>query len=571
MASEAPDRDKLLAELAAARATVARLEAELDAVAAASHQPQLDDATTHDASDASHAQITRPRKAAARYWPLDLREYMRYGRQMMLPQIGLEGQLKLKNAHVLVIGAGGLGCPVLLYLAAAGVGEITIMDHDTVELSNLHRQVLHTEARVGMSKAESAKQALVALNSDVRVNAVQLAFTPSIFHPPFSTPSGETPRELLQGSYTLVLDCSDNPATRHFLNAYAAAHQIPLVSGGAVRAEGTVGVFNLPLSTSTSTSTTTSTPDRGPCYACIFPPSAPPPRPPPPVSANEVLTAAERQERERLEDQYYERLSLSGTGACADEGVIGILCGVVGIGMASEAMCVLLGTAIPTLHLYSPLSSSPYRTIKMRARKPTCPACGSPPSSAATTASDASPLSTPHSRWQDFLASPDGTWPGWSDPLCEVPGVGQQEGSEHSSRSDARIKVQDLHERLGEGGHAVRVIDTRPAAEYGIAKLEGSLNIPFPRLLKDPFLALTSQDATSEARTTPERITFICRRGNDSLLASRALRRYLAEHPVAGHTASEGIEVERTTVQVDDLIGGLSAWAREGEEGFPIY
>lgn len=178
-----------------------------------------------------------------------------------------------------------------------------------------------------------------SLNSDVRVEAVQLAFTPAIFHPPFSTATGETPPELLDGSYTLVLDCSDNPATRHFLNAYAAAHQIPLVSGGAVRAEGTVGVFNLPLTGPSASD------DRGPCYACIFPPSGPPPSPPPPLSVSqfEALTDQERKERERLEDLYYERLSLSGTGACADEGVVGILCGVVGIGMASEAMRVLLG------------------------------------------------------------------------------------------------------------------------------------------------------------------------------------------------------------------------------------
>jgi molybdopterin/thiamine biosynthesis adenylyltransferase len=177
---------------------------------------------------------------------------------------------------------------------------------------------------------------LDSLNSDVRVEAVQLAFIPAIFHPP----TGQTPSELLEGRYTLILDCSDNPATRHFLNAYAAAHQIPLVSGGAVRAEGTVGVFNLPLTGSASDDD-----NRGPCYACIFPPSGPPPSPPPPLSVSqfEALTDQERKERERLEDLYYERLSLSGTGACADEGVVGILCGVVGIGMASEAMRVLLG------------------------------------------------------------------------------------------------------------------------------------------------------------------------------------------------------------------------------------
>ncbi|GAA5869203.1 hypothetical protein JCM3774_003979 [Rhodotorula dairenensis] len=577
MTSAGADRYKLLAELAAARAAVARLEAALDAVS-----PHRDSTSTArhgaDSGRTSAGQdVPKLRKAAPRDWPLGLREYMRYGRQMMLPQVGLEGQLKLKNAHVLVVGAGGLGCPVLLYLAAAGVGQITIMDHDTVELSNLHRQVLHTEDRVGMSKAESAKQALVALNSDVQVDAVQLAFTPSIFHRPSTTIASETPTELLQGSYTLVLDCTDNPATRHFLNAYAAAHQIPLVSGGAVRAEGTVGVFNLPLPDSSNSREA----DRGPCYACIFPPSAPPPAPPPPLTPAQTLSDSERKERERLEDLYYERLSLSGTGACADEGVIGILCGVVGIGMASEAMRVLLGTATPTLHLYSPLSSSPYRTIKMRARKPTCPACGADPVPTSSTSpsspeSTAASPSTPLSRWHAFLAAPDGAWPGWSDPLCEVPGVGDVASS--SPRTDSRIKVRDLHERLSGGQARVRVIDTRPAAEYGIANLEGSINIPFSRLLKDPSLALTTREASTSAEVPPpppERITFVCRRGNDSLLASRALRRYLEEHqaaPSPGGASEETAEqLEGKTVQVDDLIGGLSAWAREGEEGFPVY
>lgn len=273
----------------------------------------------------------------------------------------------------------------------------------------------------------------------------------------------------------------------------------------------------------------------GPCYACIFPPSGPPPSPPaaPPLRddgtapAGQAWTEAEWREHQRREDAYYERLSLSGTGACADEGVIGILCGVVGIGMASEAMRVLLGTgallllpwsakpdtltstdfalapipaaATPTLHLYSPLSPSPYRTIKMRARKPTCPACGSPDLDAGSEKRDESPSrNTAQSRWQAFLASRTASWPGWQDPLCQVPGVGQSVAGSSAgegrsrARRDPRVRVDDLRERLlgdgtpsgndsrggGDGRRAstVRVIDTRPPAEYGIANLEGSIS-----------------------------------------------------------------------------------------------
>lgn len=224
-------------------------------------------------------------------------------------------------------------------------GDITILDHDSVELSNLHRQVLHTEERVGMPKAESARIALQAcvdtlqvltisvltsgscrLNSDITIHSHVLPFTPALFHPPLSTNS--TPQSILEGTFDLVLDCTDNPATRHFLNAYAVSKGIPLVSGGAVRAEGTVGVYGLPLPATEENRETA----RGPCYACLFPPSPPPPAPPS-LSSDPAAF-----------DKYYEQLSLAGTGACADEGVVGMLCGVVGLGMVGEAMKVLLGT-----------------------------------------------------------------------------------------------------------------------------------------------------------------------------------------------------------------------------------
>ncbi|GAA6017269.1 hypothetical protein JCM10207_003672 [Rhodosporidiobolus poonsookiae] len=579
-------RTAVLADLEEARLRVEKLEAELAGLS-------TEEAPTPSSSSRPNPPSSAPGQPAdeqdsthaPRDWPLSLREYKRYGRQMMLSGIGLPGQLKLKRAHILVVGAGGLGCPVLLYLAAAGVGEITILDHDTVELSNLHRQVLHTEGRVGMSKAESAKVGLEALNSDITVHAYAIPFIPSIFHSPLSA---STPPSVLAGTFSLILDCTDNPPTRHFLNAYAVAHEIPLVSGGAVRAEGTVGAYGVPLKPAADA--VPGSTSHGPCYACIFPP-APPPAPAPQwdsLPANEV----ERAKREREEDAYYQRLSLAGTGACSDEGVLGILCGVVGIGMAAEAVKMLLGTALPSLHLFSPLSpSSPYRTIKTRSRKPTCAACGtfpslSPPPSASDSSevasAEASALSTPASRWQAFLSSPSGSWPGWSDPLCAVPGIGARE---MSGRSDERIGVDELRRRVEKGA---RVVDTRPEAEFGIASVEGSVNVPFAKLLKDPSLALaplltpsappplppasddpedlvatTHPAAIAVSSTEPERITFICRRGNDSLLAARAVKRYLAEEGAAsGH---------RGEVEVEDVRGGLVAWAEKGEEGFPMY
>lgn len=149
---------------------------------------------------------------------------------------------------------------------------------------------------------------------------MQIAFTPSLF-----SPTASTPNCLLNPTFSLILDCTDNPATRHLINAYASAYDIPLVSGGAVRAEGVVGVYNLPLPfiPSTSNPPSPSTLDkpilRGPCYACVFPPLS---KPDPPLSD--------------------EQIALQGTGACSDEGVLGVLCGIVGLGMASESIRILL-------------------------------------------------------------------------------------------------------------------------------------------------------------------------------------------------------------------------------------
>ncbi|GAA5867535.1 hypothetical protein JCM8547_001211 [Rhodosporidiobolus lusitaniae] len=553
------DRSAVIPELEGARERVAQLEAELATLSSPSpiSRPTSTASPSVQTDLPAHVHQRKEKDEIQHRWPLSQREYKRYGRQMMLASVGLPGQLKLKHAHVLVVGAGGLGCPVLLYLAAAGVGEITILDHDEVELSNLHRQVLHTEARVGLSKAESAKVGLQALNSDIVIHARQIAFTPSLFHSPACPPSVAT------GSFTLILDCTDNPATRHFLNAYAVANRIPLVSGGAVRAEGTVGAYAIPLPSPPAgeEKPERAEQDYGPCYACIFPPS--PPAAGPPSWSSPSNDDEEKRERERVEDAYYERLSLAGTGACSDEGVLGILCGVVGIGMAGEAVKVILGTARPSLHLFSPLSpTSPYRTIKIRPRKPTCPACGSFPSS---TSSSSAATSTPTSRWEDFLSSADGTWPGWTDPLCALPGVGALGGE---GREDERIRVGELRRRLKDG-EKLRIVDTRPPAEYGMANLEGSLNIPFPRLLKDPSLALASYPSSSSeadpllassSSPPPDCVTFVCRRGNDSLLASRALKRYLTTNGTA-----------ENAVRVEDVVGGLTAWAAEGEEGFPVY
>ena len=209
-------------------------------------------------------------------------QLLRYSRHILLDEIGIEGQRRLLDSHALVIGAGGLGSPVAMYLGTAGVGRITIVDHDTVDVTNLQRQIAHTLARVGVPKAESARDTIGAINPDVRVTPlVERADAERI--------------DVLVRDADVVIDCSDNFATRHAVNAACVAHRKPLVSGAAIGFDGQVSVYD--------TRDTTS-----PCYACLFPAEA---------------TFEEVQ--------------------CATMGVFAPLVGIIGSVQAAEALKLLMG------------------------------------------------------------------------------------------------------------------------------------------------------------------------------------------------------------------------------------
>ena len=209
-------------------------------------------------------------------------QLLRYSRHILLDELGIEGQQRLLAAHALVIGAGGLGSPVALYLGTAGVGTITIVDDDTVDLTNLQRQIVHNLARVGQPKAASAAQTIAAINPDVRVTRCTSA----------PTPRGWT---MLVAAADVVLDCSDNFATRHAVNAACVAHGKPLVSGAAIGFDGQISVYD------------TREPAR-PCYACLFAPDA-------------VFEEAR----------------------CATMGVFAPLVGIIGSMQAAEALKLLAG------------------------------------------------------------------------------------------------------------------------------------------------------------------------------------------------------------------------------------
>jgi molybdopterin/thiamine biosynthesis adenylyltransferase/rhodanese-related sulfurtransferase len=243
----------------------------------------------------------------------------RYSRHVLIPEVGEAGQLRLLESRVLLIGAGGLGSPAALYLAAAGVGTIGIVDADVVDASNLQRQVLHSTAALGQPKAASAKRAIEALNPDVQAVVFQERLD-----------SGNVDRILDEG-WDVIVDGADNFPTRYLLNDAAVWHDIPLVHGSIYRFEGQATVFK---------------PGDGPCYRCLFP------QPPPAELAP----------------------------SCSEGGVLGVLPGVIGSIQASEALKLALGIGDPLigrLLLYDALSAT-FTEVALR-RDPECPVCGTEP------------------------------------------------------------------------------------------------------------------------------------------------------------------------------------------------
>ncbi len=245
-------------------------------------------------------------------------EVARYSRHVILPEVGMEGQLKLKAARVLCIGAGGLGSPVALYLAAAGVGTIGVVDFDEVDYSNLQRQIIHGTPDVGRSKLESAKERLNALNPEVEVVTHEMAV------------SSQNALELFAG-YDLVVDGTDNFPTRYLVNDACVLSGKPNIYGSIYRFEGQASVF--------------ATAD-GPFYRCMFP------EPPPPGLVP----------------------------SCAEGGVLGILPGVVGTIQATEAVKVILGVGEPLIGRFLLFDALKMRFRELKVRKdPECPVCGDHP------------------------------------------------------------------------------------------------------------------------------------------------------------------------------------------------
>lgn len=384
-------------------------------------------------------------------YPLTSIEYQRYGRQLVLPAFGgVQSQLRLRNAKALVVGAGGLGCPAVQYLASAGVGAITVVDHDNVERSNLARQVLHTEDRIGMAKVQSIREAVKSLNPHVRVIPV---------HEPFTSLNATD----LVAQHDLVLDCTDNPLTRYLINDAAVLADKMVVSGAAQGTEGQLMVLHKHLPTLDPSDS----PQRGPCYRCLFP-IAPNPQ---------------------------------DVTACEDGGVLGTITGILGTMQANEAIKLLTGMiaeeelseveaisasrnrtapeitdpkdtttttttsssppcqstlAVPVrMLLASPMSLIPFRSIKLRPRAPNCRACG-----------DESVLAEQNLRRISDLGQED------YHTFCGLPPT--EEAQEEGEDITLHMTVKDLASMTQSGGPWL-ILDVRTSEEYHIVKLPRTL------------------------------------------------------------------------------------------------
>lgn len=441
-------------------------------------------------------------------FPLELEEYARYGRQLILPEVGLEGQLRLKGASVLIVGAGGLGCPAAAYLAGAGVGHIGLIDGDIVETSNLHRQILHATSKVGMTKVASVKKFIEDLNPLIKVTGYETHLTP-------------TDAIDIVDQYDLVLDCTDTPASRYLISDACVLLGKPLVSASALKTEGQLMVLNYPASRPGD-------PLGGPCYRCVFP------QPPP---AETVVS-------------------------CGEGGILGPVVGLMGVLQALEAIKVIIGgdtvraAAGPaenvetlqarqhSLLLFSAFGSPQFRSIKLRGRKANCAACSSTPSITVdslrsgsldyiqfcgitnpvnllasedrTSATDAAKalkeedtlLIDVRERTQFYLCNIDGSV---NVPFSKFPPL----TNKNESTFAARAKLSDIKDFLEE-------------CQFFEECQEGQLS---------------------------QKIIVICRQGNDSQVVVRHLQNLLADQARSIH----------------DVAGGLIAWRRDVDPEFPVY
>lgn len=376
-------------------------------------------------------------------------EYERYSRHIILPEVGLEGQKRLKASSILCIGTGGLGSPLLLYLAAAGVGRIGIVDFDVVDNSNLHRQVIHSTSWVGKPKIESAKNRVLEINPNCQVDLYETRI------------GAENALELVE-PYDVIVDGTDNFPTRYLVNDACVLLDKPNVYGSIFRFEGQATVFNY---------------EGGPNYRDLYP------EPPPPGMVP----------------------------SCAEGGVLGVLCGIIGTIQATEAVKIILGqgnTLSGRLLLYNALDMK-FRELKLRPN----------------------PVRPVIEKLIDY------------EEFCGIPQAKAEEEKQRMELSE--ITVQELQTLIDSGAKDFVLLDVRNPNEYEIAQIPGSVLVPLPDIESGHGVAKVKELLNGH------RLIAHCKMGGRSAKALAILK-------------DAGIEGT-------NVVGGIAAWSREVDPSVPEY
>ena len=376
-------------------------------------------------------------------------EYGRYSRHIILPEVGLEGQKRLKAASVLCIGTGGLGSPLLLYLAAAGVGRIGIVDFDVVDSSNLHRQIIHGTSGVGKLKIESAKERVLEINPNCQVDLYETRI------------SSENALSLME-PYDVIVDGTDNFPTRYLVNDACVLLNKPNVYGSIFRFEGQATVFNY---------------EGGPNYRDLYP------EPPPPGMVP----------------------------SCAEGGVLGVLCGIIGTIQATEVVKIILGqgtTLSGRLLLYNALEMK-FRELKLRPN----------------------PVRPVIEKLIDY------------EFFCGIPQAKAEEAKKQMEMSE--MTVQELKELIESGADDFVLLDVRNPNEYEIANIPGSVLVPLPDI----------EDGE----------------GVDKVKELLNGHRLIAHCKMGGRSAKALVILKEAGIEGTNVKGGITAWSREVDSSVPEY
>lgn len=400
---------------------------------------------------------------------LSKEEIVRYSRQIIIPEIRVKGQTKLKTSSVLIVGAGGLGCPAAIYLAAAGVGHIGLIDYDQIDETNLHRQILYTTDDVGQRKVKAAARLLKRSNNHVKVTEYDMELNSKNALP-------------VVGQFDVIVDATDNLATRYLLNDACVIQGRPLVSGSALQFEGQLTVFNY---------------DGGPCYRCLYP------QPPPPETV----------------------------ASCGDVGVIGAVPGVIGVLQALETIKIIVGLSdiLSSRMLVFDGTSSVFRNIKLRGKNKSCEVCG------------ASPTITELIDYEQFCGSPA------NDKVRHL----------NLLEKDERISPAELKNWQQNNVPHV-VVDVRSDNEFEMCSIPDAVNIPLAEMDKNENLEQLKDIIQNKREKSCDvvNVCVVCRRGNDSQLGVRQLKKLLDDISL---------------VSIQDLRGGLHGWAFGVDPSFPVY